>query len=122
MTQPYFNQKPSSVWYHALLGFYLCQSRTYEFKKHLLQIPSKIIVSKKKIYSCIFLRHKNHLFLLATYKKISVFAKAQKEKSEKSDLAKYEINRKKMIRNESLEYLDVVRTYKMKKLEEINFK
>ena len=34
---PYFNQKPNSVCYHALLGFYLCQSKIHEFKKHLKQ-------------------------------------------------------------------------------------
>ena len=53
---------------------------------------------------------------------MSSLVKIQKEKSAKSNLIKYEINRINMISNKSLEQLDVVRTSEMKNLEEINFK
>ena len=45
---------------------------------------------------------------------MSSIVKIQKEKSAKWDLIKYEVNRINMITNESLEDLDVVRTYAMK--------
>ena len=53
---------------------------------------------------------------------MSSLVKTQKQKSEKSDLIKYEINRTDVITNESLEDLDAVRTHEMKNLEDINLK
>ena len=53
---------------------------------------------------------------------MSSLVKTQKQKSEKSDLIKYEINKTNVITNESLEDLDAVRIYEMKNLEEINLK
>ena len=53
---------------------------------------------------------------------MSSLVKTQKQKSEKSDLIKYEINRTDVITNESLEDLDTVRTHEMKNLEDINLK
>ena len=53
---------------------------------------------------------------------MSSLVKTQKQKSEKSDLIKYEINRTNVITNESLEDLDAVRTHEMKNLEDINLK
>ena len=55
-------------------------------------------------------------------KKMSSLVKTQKQKSEKSDLIKYEINKTNVITNESLEDLDAVRIHEMKNLEEINLK
>ena len=55
-------------------------------------------------------------------KKMSSLVKTQKQKSEKSDLIKYEINRTDVITNESLEDLDTVRTHEMENLEDINLK
>ena len=52
---------------------------------------------------------------------MSSLVKIQKEKSARSDLIKYEINRINMTTKQSLEDLHVVRTYQMKNLEEINF-
>ena len=53
---------------------------------------------------------------------MSSLVKTQKQKSEKLDLIKYEINKTNVITNESLEDLDAVRIYEMKNLEEINLK
>ena len=53
---------------------------------------------------------------------MSSLVKTQKQKSEKSDLIKYEINKTNVITNESLEDLDAVRIHEMKNLEEINLK
>ena len=53
---------------------------------------------------------------------MSSLVKTQKQKSEKSDLIKYEINRTNVITNESLEDLDAGRTHEMKNLEDINLK
>ena len=55
-------------------------------------------------------------------KKMSSLVKTQKQKSEKLDLIKYEINKTNVITNESLEDLDAVRIHEMKNLEEINLK
>ena len=57
----------------------------------------------------------------STYKKIASLTKVQKEKLAKSVLIMHKINRINMITNESLEDLDVVGTYEMKNLKEINF-
>ena len=53
---------------------------------------------------------------------MSSLVKTQKQKSEESDLIKYEINRTNVITNESLEDLDAGRTHEMKNLEDINLK
>ena len=53
---------------------------------------------------------------------MSSLVKTQKQKSEKLDLIKYEINKTNVITNESLEDLDAVRIHEMKNLEEINLK
>ena len=53
---------------------------------------------------------------------MSSLVKTQKQKSEKSDLIKYEINKTNVITNESLEDLDAVRIHEMKNLQEINLK
>ena len=57
----------------------------------------------------------------STYKKIASLTKVQKEKLAKSVLIMDKINGINMITNESLEDLDVVGTYEMKNLKEINF-
>ena len=53
---------------------------------------------------------------------MSSLVKTQKQKSEKLDLIKYEINKTNVITNESLEDLDAVRIHEMKNLQEINLK